>query len=212
MAASLRKRARVDARTTQALPDPALADLAQPYDILVTGIGGTGIVTIGALLGMAAHLDGPARHRARPDGHGAEGRRVFEPYPHRRRRAAICTACASAAARPTCCWPATWWSPASKDALATLRAGVSRVVLNTHEVPTGDFVHEHRHAAARRALAPQHHRGRGCRERGDRWMPRALATALLGDAIATNLFLLGYAWQKGCVPLSRRQPGCGRSS
>ncbi len=30
----------------------------EPYGILVTGIGGTGVVTIGALLGMAAHLEG----------------------------------------------------------------------------------------------------------------------------------------------------------
>ena len=42
----------------EALPDPALPDTTEPYGILITGVGGTGVVTIGALLGMAAHLEG----------------------------------------------------------------------------------------------------------------------------------------------------------
>ncbi len=58
------------------LPPPAVAtDLAQPWNILVTGIGGTGVVTIGALIGMAAHLEGKGATRARPDRSRAEGRR-----------------------------------------------------------------------------------------------------------------------------------------
>ncbi|MGL4565222.1 MAG: 2-oxoacid:acceptor oxidoreductase family protein, partial [Halioglobus sp.] len=42
-----------------ALPEPARAPLTDAgYNILVAGIGGTGVLTIGALLGMAAHLEG----------------------------------------------------------------------------------------------------------------------------------------------------------
>ena len=57
------------------LPEPALPALDEPYGILVTGVGGTGVVTIGALLGMAAHLEGKGLHRPRHDRPRAEGRR-----------------------------------------------------------------------------------------------------------------------------------------
>ena len=59
MGGSLRKPRKADAADFSTLPAPsAVASTAEPYGILVTGIGGTGVVTIGALLGMAAHLEG----------------------------------------------------------------------------------------------------------------------------------------------------------
>src|SRR5262249_1060724 len=53
-----RHKANADALAFAELPEPSLPDLAEPYGILVTGVGGTGVVTIGALLGMAAHIEG----------------------------------------------------------------------------------------------------------------------------------------------------------
>jgi indolepyruvate ferredoxin oxidoreductase len=199
-----KKRARVtpEAATSETggLPEPALPDLAEPWNILVTGIGGTGIVTIGALLGMAAHLDG--RHvtvldqmgmaqkggsvtshiRLAADAAGLHGLKIGEGD------ANLLLACDMVVA-------------AGKDALAALRPGVSHAVLNTHESPTGDFVmHTERLPGARLRRSITEAVGA---EATDTLDATAIATALLGDSIATNLFVLGYAWQKGLVPLAR---------
>ena len=91
---------------------------------------------------------------------------------------------------------------AGRDALATLRRGVSHVVLNTHEAPTADFVldTDTRLPAARLRRSVQAAAGAASVDLVD---ATALATALLGDAIAANLFLLGFAWQQGRIPLHR---------
>jgi indolepyruvate ferredoxin oxidoreductase len=89
----------------------------------------------------------------------------------------------------------------SKDTLATLQRGVTHVVLNTHEVPTGDFVLDTQFSLPairlRRGIAD----AVGA-DAADMLDATQLATALLGDSIATNPFLLGYAWQRGRVPLT----------
>ena len=192
-------------RMRAALPAPQIPSLDRPWNILVTGIGGTGIVTIGALLGMAAHSEGKQRDGARPDGHGAERRRGDQPYPHRRRHRRAGGGAARAAAwgagRPICCWAATWWCPPGATRKAALRRGVTRVVLNTHEAPTADFVldTDTRLPAAQLRRSILDLVGEGA---VDQVNATALAAALLGDSIAANPFLLGFAWQKGCIPLS----------
>ena len=65
------------------LPEPKLPDLTKPYNILVTGVGGTGVVTIGAVIGRAAADEGQGCHRARYGGPRAEGRPGLVAYPHR---------------------------------------------------------------------------------------------------------------------------------
>ena len=182
------------------LPIPALPDLRQPWNILVTGIGGTGIVTIGALIGMAAHLDGKhvtvldqtglaqkgggvTSHIRLAADHGAlHGLKVT------RGGADLLLACDMVVA-------------ASKDSLATYGQGVTHAVLNTHETPTGEFVLDTTtrlpSAQLRRAIAA----AVGA-EALVQFDATAIATALMGDSIATNPFLLGYAWQKGLVPLT----------
>ncbi len=195
----LRKRPR-NASELFAVPEPVILALDHPYDILVTGIGGTGIVTIGALLGMAAHLDG--RHVTVLDqmGMAQKGGSVFshirlaaeESQLHGLRvgrgEADLLLACDMVVA-------------GSKDTLATLRRGVSHVVLNTHEVPTGDFVLDTNtrlpSGQLRRSIADA-----AGTEAVDQFDASALATALMGDSIATNPFMLGYAWQKGRIPLT----------
>jgi indolepyruvate ferredoxin oxidoreductase len=194
-----KKRARVSPEDF-GLPTPALPDLRQPWNILVTGIGGTGIVTIGALIGMAAHLDG--KHVTVLDQTGLSQKaggvtshiRLAEHEEHlhglkvSRMGADLLLACDMVVA-------------ASKDSLATYAHGVTHAVVNTHETPTGDFVLDTTirlpGAALRRAIAQtigEH--------ATDQFDATAIATALMGDSIATNPFLLGYAWQKGLVPLT----------
>ena len=182
------------------LPIPALPRLGQPWNILVTGIGGTGIVTIGALIGMAAHLDG--KHVTVLDQTGlsqkaggvtshirlAEDEGQLHGLKVSRGGADLLLACDMVVA-------------ASKDSLATYAQGVTHAVLNTHETPTGDFVLDTTirlpSAQLRRAIAAA-----VGGEALDQLDATAIATALMGDSIATNPFLLGYAWQKGLVPLT----------
>ena len=120
------------------LPEPALPALDRAYGILVTGVGGTGVVTIGALLGMAAHLEGKGCRRARHARHGAEGRRGDEPCPHRR----------SARRDPRRPHRRRQRAPAARlrsRRLRQRRGAVEarrrrhRAIVNSHETITGDF-------------------------------------------------------------------------
>ena len=195
----LRKRQKVEAKPFE-LPDPVLPQLAEPWNILVTGIGGTGIVTIGALLGMAAHLDGLHVTSLDMMGMAQKGGSVFS---HIRLAADAAQLHGLRVSRGDAdlLLACDMVVGASKDALATLREGVTRAVLNTHETPTGDFVMDTNTslpgARLRRSVADAV--GESAIDALD---ATALATALMGDSIATNPFMLGYAWQKGLVPLT----------
>ena len=194
-----RKRARVTPEDF-GLPIPRLPELRKPWNILVTGIGGTGIVTIGALIGMAAHLDG--KHVTVLDQTGlsqkaggvtshirlAEAADKVHGLKVARGGADLLLACDMVVA-------------AGKDALASYAQGVTHAVLNTHETPTGDFVLD----TTIRLPSIQLRRSIVEAVGGqavDQLDATAIATGLMGDSIATNPFLLGYAWQKGLVPLT----------
>jgi indolepyruvate ferredoxin oxidoreductase len=200
---SLRKRAAGDLADDDLppLPEPELPEVsAQPYGILVTGVGGTGVVTIGALLGMAAHLEGKGVTVLDMTGLAQKGGAVLSHVRIAERPEqihAVRIAVGSADLLLGCDLVVS----AGAEALSRLRAGHSRAIVNSHETITGDFT---RHPDLpfpardlRRAVA-------AALAGGDAEFVEAtrLATGLLGDAIATNLFMLGYAYQKGRVPVS----------
>jgi len=182
------------------LPLPTLPPIHGSYGLLVTGIGGTGVVTIGQLLGMAAHLEGKGvtvldvTGLAQKNGAVMSFVRLAEPgqalYAPR-----IGTAAADAVLG--CDVVVT----AGREALSRMGPGRTRVVANVARVPTAEFTRN-----------PDWQFPLGAMEAaivdavGDdsAWFVDGtrLATALLGDAIAANLFMLGYAWQRGLVPLS----------
>src|SRR6185437_8902603 len=120
------------------LPEPALPDLAQPYDILVAGIGGTGVVTIGALLGMAAHLEQKGCSVLDMTGLAQKGGAVLS---HIRIAAAPEAIHASRipAGGARLLLDCDIVVAASPDGLAKLASGVSRAIVNRHETATGDF-------------------------------------------------------------------------
>jgi indolepyruvate ferredoxin oxidoreductase len=182
------------------LPEPALPALAEPYGILVTGVGGTGVVTIGALLGMAAHLEGKGVAVLDQLGMAQKGGAVMS---HVRiaeqpdRIHAVRIAAGSARLLLGCDLVVS----ASAEALSKTAPGTTRAVVNSHEIITGDFTrnpdlpfpaHDLRGGIAAAV-------GQGGAEFID---ATRLATGLLGDSIASNLFMLGYAYQKGLVPVS----------
>ncbi len=181
------------------LPTPPSPSLAEPYNILVAGIGGTGVVTIGALLGMAAHLEGKGCSVLDMTGLAQKGGAVLSHIriakaPEDIHAARVTTGGAHlllgcdivVAAAP--------------DGLARLREGTSRAVINQHETITGAFPRNPDIAFPRRQLAQQVSAAVGP-GRADFVDATRLATALLGDSIATNLFMLGYAFQKGLIPV-----------
>jgi indolepyruvate ferredoxin oxidoreductase len=199
---SLRKRAAGDvgADGLPPLPEPALPDVAEPYGILVTGVGGTGVVTIGALVGMAAHLEGKGVTVLDMTGLAQKGGAVFS---HVRIAArpeqihAVRIAAGSARLLLGCDLVVS----ASAEALSRLAAGDSQAIVNSHETITGDFTRQPDLAFPGRALNRSIAAAVG---QGNAEFVAAtrLATGLLGDSIATNLFMLGYAYQRGLVPVS----------
>ncbi|CAH2604478.1 Indolepyruvate ferredoxin oxidoreductase, alpha and beta subunits [Rhodovastum atsumiense] len=193
-------RARVTPEASD-LPQPTLPVLDRPWNILVTGIGGTGVVTIGALLGMAAHAEGRRVTVLDQMGMAQKGGAVTS---HIRIAPADAALHGLRLGRGTAdlLLGCDLVVSAAREALAVLRPGVSRVVLNTFEIPTADFV---RDADARLPAADL--RRAVIAAAGEDAVIQVnattLATALVGDAIAANTFLLGFAWQKGLVPVGQ---------
>ncbi len=195
------------------LPEPALPPLAEPYGVLVTGVGGTGVVTIGALLGMAAHLEGKGVTVLDMAGLAQKGGAVWSHVRFAARQEAL-FATRIAAGEANLVLGCDLVVAASDDSLAKMQAGRTRVVANHDQAITSEFVRGFAAQARsgdvaadpdpqfpRRAMEAQLADAVGT-DAADFIDASRLATALMGDAIYTNLFMLGYAWQKGLIPVS----------
>ncbi|THF63923.1 indolepyruvate ferredoxin oxidoreductase family protein [Pseudothauera nasutitermitis] len=187
-----------DTAAFAALPDPVLPATARPFGILVTGVGGTGVVTIGALIGMAAHLDGKGVTVLDMTGLAQKGGSVFS-HIRLADRPEDLHAVRIAAGEADALIGGDLVVSASVEALAKLAAGRTRAVVNCAETPTSEFT---LNPDWRFPLARMQQAVRDAVDAADFLDAQQLATTLMGDAIATNLFLLGYAWQKGMVPVS----------
>ncbi|PKO54320.1 MAG: indolepyruvate ferredoxin oxidoreductase, partial [Betaproteobacteria bacterium HGW-Betaproteobacteria-21] len=196
-----------------ALPQPQLPSTATPWGILVTGVGGTGVVTIGALLGMAAHLEGKGISVLDMAGLAQKGGAVWSHVriadtPEQLFAARV------AAGEANAVIGCDLVVAASDESLAKMRNGHTRVVINRDQTMTSEFVRGFAAQARSGDVGanpdPQFPAGSMAHQiveavgadRAEFVDATHLATALLGDSIATNLFMLGYAWQKGLVPLS----------
>jgi len=194
------KASAVDADGFGPLPLPALPGLDQPYGILVTGVGGTGVVTIGALLGMAAHLEGRGVSVLDMTGLAQKGGSV---YSHIRiaRTPEDISAVRLAAGGADLLLGCDFLVTASADSLSRIDKGATRVFVNQSETIIGSFTQnpdlKFPTDDTRQALLD----GAGA-DRIEFLQANRLAVGLMGDSIAANLFLLGYAWQKGTVPLT----------
>jgi indolepyruvate ferredoxin oxidoreductase len=183
------------------LPEPAMPGLDRPWGILVTGVGGTGVVTIGALLGVAAHIEGKGVAVLDMTGLAQKGGSV---YSHIRIAArpedihAVRIAAGEANAVIGC----DMIVAASDEAIAKMQAGQTRAVINRDVAPTGAFTRDPDLVVPRDAMQEAIVEACGAGA-ADFIEAGELATALLGDSIATNLFMVGYAWQKGLVPVGR---------
>jgi indolepyruvate ferredoxin oxidoreductase len=183
-----------------ALADPVLPSLAQPYSLLVAGVGGTGVVTLAAIVGMAAHLDGHGVTVLDQTGLAQKGGAVLSHLRIAARQGElhaprICTGGADALigceARVA----------AGAEALSRLRAGRTRAVVSVVPAGGGDFVRGDAGAAEVPTLdALLATLGADALDVVD---AARLARRLVGLPLAANLILLGFAWQRGLLPVTR---------
>ncbi|MCC6248898.1 MAG: indolepyruvate ferredoxin oxidoreductase family protein, partial [Rubrivivax sp.] len=182
------------------LPEPPLPLAEQAYGIVVAGVGGTGVITIGQLLGMAAHLEGKGVVTQDSAGLAQKGGATWSHVQIANRPAAIHTSKVDTAKADLvigCDAIVT----AGKATLGVMQPGRTFVALNTHGTPTAAFVKQpdwqSPGAACEAAL-----RGTVGEDQVGAFDAEQAAEQLLGDSLYTNPLILGYAWQKGRVPLT----------
>ncbi|NVD35281.1 indolepyruvate ferredoxin oxidoreductase family protein [Marinobacter lutaoensis] len=187
-------------RTLAELPAPSLPPLEGSFDLLVGGVGGTGVVTVGQLIAMAAHLESRGVSVLDFMGFAQKGGTVLSyvrmaPAPDRLHqvrighgRADALIACDMVVAT-------------SQKALSVLRPNHTRVVANEAELPTADYVlyrdadmqADKRLGILRQAVGD---------DRFDALNANGIAEKLMGDTVFSNVMMLGFAWQKGLLPVS----------
>lgn len=183
-----------------ALPEPALPSTERAWGIVVGGVGGTGVITIGQLLGMAAHLEGKGVVTQDAGGLAQKGGATWSHIQIASRPDAIHTTKVDTAAADLviACDSIV---AAAKYTLTVMQQGRTYVALNTHGTPTASFVKNpdwqfpgnNCEAAVRASV-------------GDALVgafdAEQVAEQLLGDSIYTNPLMMGYSWQQGRIPLS----------
>jgi indolepyruvate ferredoxin oxidoreductase len=181
------------------LPVPEIPALDEPYGIMITGIGGTGVITIGALLSMAAHVEGKASTVMDMTGLAQKGGAVWS---HLRiantpeELHAVRIAAGGAKSLIGC----DLVTSGQADTVSKLTRG-SKAVVNSYRQFTGDFTRNPDFQFPTEEIMGRITSAVG-EENVDFLDATDIATRLMGDSIATNMFMLGYAFQKGMVPLS----------
>ncbi|MDH4583180.1 indolepyruvate ferredoxin oxidoreductase family protein [Pseudomonas sp. BN415] len=183
-----------------ALPEPRQPSLNRPWNILLPGVGGSGVTTVGALLGMAAHIEGKGCTVLDQAGLAQK----FGPVITHIRIAAKqddIYAVRIAAGETDLLLGCDLVVAASEEALAKLNDRIAHAVVNSHEAATAEFTRNPDAQVPGQAMREALVEAVG--EAKTHFVDATrLATRLLGDSIATNLFMLGYAYQRGLVPIS----------
>ncbi len=182
------------------IPEPVLPAADSAWGIVVGGVGGTGVITIGSLLGMAAHLDGKGVVTQDAGGLAQKGGATWSHIQIAHRPDAIYTTKVDTA-KADLVIGCDSIVAANKATLAVMQPGRTFVAFNTHGTPTATFVRNpdwqfptgHCESAIAAAVGA---------ELVGSFDAEQVAVQLLGDSIYTNPLMLGYAWQKGRVPLT----------
>jgi len=182
-----------------ALSEPVQLTSSQPWGMLVAGVGGTGVITIGQLLGMAAHMEGKGVVTQDAAGLAQKGGATWSHIIVANAQEDIHTTRVDMAAADVIfgCDPIV---SAGKETMTRIKQGRTHVALNAHSAPTAAFIHDTSWqnpadqcaAQLSEAVAP-----------GDlkTFNAEQVATQLLGNSIFVNPLVLGFAWQHGWVPL-----------
>ena len=183
-----------------ALPDPEIPEIDSCYDVLVTGVGGTGVITVGALITMAAHLERKGASELDFMGFAQKFGPVLS-YLRIGKQPADINQVRIEPARADALIGCDLVVSSSPKASITYQKDHTRALLNTAEMLTGDFVRfrdaslnaDERVAAIENAVG---------RERVTTLDANRLAHRLMGDSIYANVMMVGCAWQQGLLPVS----------
>ncbi len=181
------------------LPMPQLPVIDGAFGIVVAGVGGTGVITIGQLLGMAGHIEGKGIVTQDSAGLAQKGGATWSHILIGERQDDIRTTRVGMAGADLVigCDPIV---SAGKETVLRMREGRTHVALNSHSTPTAAFVKNANWANPSDACVGEIVKAVG--EQGvGAFNADVAATRLMGDSIYTNPMMLGYAWQKGWIPL-----------
>ncbi|MBB3284439.1 indolepyruvate ferredoxin oxidoreductase family protein [Mitsuaria sp. BK037] len=190
------------AREIATIQPPAAWRWTGPFDMLVTGVGGTGVVTVGALVTMAAHLEGKQSSVLDFMGFAQKGGAVLSfvrvaPTQDLLNQVRIDTQQADVLLA------CDMVVGASADALATVKAGRTVILANTHELPTAAFVRNpDASLQADSLLAKMRHAVGEEKALLTSIDAQDIAQRLMGDTMPSNIVMLGACWQRGLVPVS----------
>jgi len=195
-----RRRAPADLGDLGDLPEPtALPQLDRPYNIAIGGVGGTGVLTIGALLGMAAHIEGKASMILDMSGLAQKGGAVLS-HVRLSEHTADVTCSRIVTGTADLVLAADEVFAASKDTITLCESSRTTGIINSHVIPTADFILNRDFNFQSRKVNSVLETAL-CKDSAffDFTKP---AEMLLGDSIATNIMMMGYAYQRGLLPLS----------
>ncbi|MGA2997023.1 indolepyruvate ferredoxin oxidoreductase family protein [Bradyrhizobium sp.] len=197
---ALRRRAPAALADIGELPEPvSKPTLERPYNVAVGGVGGTGVLTIGALLGMAAHIEGKASMILDMSGLAQKGGAVLS-HVRLSEHTADVTCSRIVTGTADLVIAADEVVAASKETMTLCESGRTAGIINSHIIPTADFVLNRDFNFQTRKV--NHVLETALRKDSAFLDFTKPAETLLGDAIATNMLMMGYAYQRGFLPLS----------
>jgi indolepyruvate ferredoxin oxidoreductase len=198
--ARLRKARPREGADVAGLPEPVLPQIDRAWNLALAGVGGSGVLTISAILGMAAHAEGKIPMVLDMAGLAQKGGAVMSHVRVSRADRPI-AAPRIAAGSADLLLAADAVVAASKDCILLCGPDRTEAVVNTHLAPVSDFTRlrdfDFREPEVRGSVVSAIRTSRHFHDFS------ALAKGLTGDEIGTNLMMLGYAWQSGLVPLAK---------
>ena len=182
------------------LPEPRLPSISRPWNVVITGIGGTGVLTVGSVLAMAAHIEGKGCSTLNQTGLAQKFGAVISHVRIAKQQQAIHSV-RIPAGDADLLLGCDLVVCASDDALAKLHRQRSHVIANDYESVTSDFIQNPDYQFPGDDMKESLRQEAGA-DKVDFINATRFAKSLLGDPIAGNFFLLGYAYQKGLLPVS----------
>ena len=197
--AKVRKEATAQVEIPDDMPDPKLPDIDGTYNVVITGVGGTGVVTIGALLAMAAHIDGKGAGMMEMAGLAQKGGAV---HIHCRIAEKPSDINAIRVANGECdaLIGGDLVVSAGSKTIALMKTGRTKGIVNNHEIITGDFTRDTEFTLPterlKLSLEARIWAGLAMMDATE------LSKALLGDSIYSNMMIFGATWQMGAIPVT----------
>lgn len=192
------RKAPIITQTAPALTDPALPAFGESFDMIVAGIGGTGVVTIGALIGMAARMEGRGVNLYDMTGLSQKGGAVFS-HIRLRREPSVIVPARLGPGEADLALACDLVAGVHPEVTNTIARGRTSVIANRDTVATADFQTHPDFRIPGEAMAARLNEFSGGAFTS--LQASSISEALLGDTIGANMVAFGFAWQRGTIPL-----------